>query len=731
MRYTLLFILLFCSGFSAFSGIFFSPQERAYLFHVVKKNQVLDRNIGEFFKYEGEWITVQGQIDFDTLEQIVITEPTLLDIDFEGIKRAPESILAETASKMGLWKLVQILDHPGESAHQTDYNLLVKYLKQQLPDGAYQDRERTRWHKQIRTLLNADLSLLDKRDIVEEIERISLKEKMYILEALDASYKHYTNKLTRRYFDLLGGSNTEFENVLLAAGEGSKTYGLMEEFEKNENGKLNKKQPKGIALFTYQYSIKKSRNGMRDIYPKTDPVIAYHGFNDPENTNVHLSLWGFDAFFQTTVVLKTGGRSYILYANRDSKELSADSAYAYGKTYQYHINTLEKKIIPEIEEDLHGKSGLWVQHARWEERRVKYYDEIRKAEVAMRTYELEKNKKKLKKAQDRYLNYNTAYANARTKKRKTFHRIYAKEQELEYYQDQLFYMKSNLGSAPVDYVYEDSLYKFEDGSYFDPFTQDFHFNSIDNGEFNVRLISIGSKPLADLVDEVQLMVNAMHKSRPNQIKFDFNLEDSFDPNSYRLKALPEAFTKSGKLDSILNYLVDHTKEGRAYLFGGGVGSFGVEGDIISDTAQTELDKYPGLTQKEKTKNRNKPEFKSLRSTKVSIYIDGSAVFKISSYTDPVISTLSEQDSSFKALKDSLHFESDNELLSCLRSLNTFDLIITNLQKRLSSRHDIDVKTIARVSEALTRTREKGVVKYANGPQVVSFMDYQKLQSKSD
>ncbi len=699
---------------------------------MVKKNHVLDRNLGEFFKYDGEWVTVSGQVDFDSLEQIVIAEPTLLDIDFEGIKRAPESILAETASKMGLWKLVQILDHPTESSHETDYKLLVDYLNKELPDGAFQDRDRTRWHKQIRTLLNADLSLLDKRDIVEEIERISLREKMYILEALDASYKFYTNKLTRRYFDLLGGSNTEFENVLLAAGEGSKTYGLMEEFEKKENGKLNKRQPKGIALFTYQYSIKKSKNGMRDIYPKTDPVIAYSGFNDPKNTNIHLSLWGFDAFFQTTVVLKTGGRSYILYANRDSKELSADSAYAYGKTYQYHINTLEKKIIPEIEEDLHGKSGLWVQHARWEERRVKYYDEIRKSEVAMRTYELEKNKKKLKKAQDRYLNYNTAYANARASKRKVFYRIFAKEQELEYYQDQLYYMKSNLGSSPVDYVYEDSLYKFEDGSYFDPFTQDFHFSSIDNGEFNVRLISIGSKPLANLVDEVQLMVNAMHKSVPNQIQFDFTLEDSFDPNSYQLKELPEKFTQSGKLDSILNYLVHHTKEGRAYLFGGGVGAFGVDGAIVSDTAQSELDKYPGLTQKDKAKNREKREFKYLRATKVSIYIDGSAVFKISSYTDPVISTLSEKDSSFKVLKDSLEFETDNELLSCLRSMNTFDLIITNLQKRLSARTDLDMKTIAQVSEALTRTREKAVVKYANGPQIVRFRDYQKLQSsKSD
>src|SRR5690606_35184036 len=143
-------------------------------------------------------------------------------------------------------------------------------------------------------------------------------------------------------------------------------------------------------------------------------IVEYMGYKDPQNTSIHMSLWGFNAFFQTTVVIKSGNLSYVFYASRDTKQLSPDSIYYHGVTYRQHIAELEEKVIPKLEDQLYGKNGYVNSKGRWKENMKHNEEKIRQAELDLRAFQTPHNKK-YKKAQQRYLNYTHAYMDAKNR----------------------------------------------------------------------------------------------------------------------------------------------------------------------------------------------------------------------------------------------------------------------------------------------------------------------------
>ena len=82
----LLFLLLLISHFSWAQNTMLTPEEKAILHHVVIKSPALNRNLGEYFKYEGDTIYFlyksKGEqlrdsiIDYDSIEQIIVYEPS-------------------------------------------------------------------------------------------------------------------------------------------------------------------------------------------------------------------------------------------------------------------------------------------------------------------------------------------------------------------------------------------------------------------------------------------------------------------------------------------------------------------------------------------------------------------------------------------------------------------------------------------------------------------------------
>ncbi|MBI3240276.1 MAG: hypothetical protein HYZ43_15760, partial [Flavobacteriia bacterium] len=54
--YLILFICCFSARLSAQGSIELSAEERAYLYHIVKKSPILDQNIGRYFEYKGPMV---------------------------------------------------------------------------------------------------------------------------------------------------------------------------------------------------------------------------------------------------------------------------------------------------------------------------------------------------------------------------------------------------------------------------------------------------------------------------------------------------------------------------------------------------------------------------------------------------------------------------------------------------------------------------------------------------
>ena len=151
--FTILFLLF--NVFAQAQTTFLTSEERAYFFHIVRKNHVIDNIIGQELEYSGDTVYLNtGDIDYDSLEQLIILEPTNLKIDFEDIKLAPQSILAEAASKMAIWKFINILEDPGANSHRKHYDAFMKSLHSSLPDAAYTSESRNVMHKNVRELID-------------------------------------------------------------------------------------------------------------------------------------------------------------------------------------------------------------------------------------------------------------------------------------------------------------------------------------------------------------------------------------------------------------------------------------------------------------------------------------------------------------------------------------------------------------------------------------------------
>jgi hypothetical protein len=87
-----------------------TPEERAYLFHIVKKSPILNHNFGRYFDYQGPQIKFSnGALNYDSIELVIINQPEALVIRKEEIAKSPKGLIAEAANKMALWELNKTL----------------------------------------------------------------------------------------------------------------------------------------------------------------------------------------------------------------------------------------------------------------------------------------------------------------------------------------------------------------------------------------------------------------------------------------------------------------------------------------------------------------------------------------------------------------------------------------------------------------------------------------------
>ena len=236
-----------------------TPVERAYLFHIVKKSPILEMNMGRYFDYKGPKILFPNKsINYDSIETLIINKPELLIIRKEEISKSEKGLIAEAANKMAVWGLNKLLlaKREGEKElepYQTEYKMFENILIKNLPPSALKSRDGLAVpNRKIFNLLDPSLSFDDKNAFVGSFHFLSKTEKLVTLRAINKTINEYIEIRSFQIYNALGGKAEFFKNVLVAAGDGSTTTGILEEREKDEKGRWNKGLPKAIGLFPYQ-----------------------------------------------------------------------------------------------------------------------------------------------------------------------------------------------------------------------------------------------------------------------------------------------------------------------------------------------------------------------------------------------------------------------------------------------------------------------------------------------
>jgi hypothetical protein len=744
-KYCLLIVLFiaFCATAQLNEGL--TPEERAYLFHVVKKSPILDNNFGRFFDYQGPEIDFpNGTRNYDSIELLIINNPELLIIRKEEIGKSPKGLIAEAANKMAIWELNKVLlakrKHPNNlKQYQNEFDRFERLLKEKLPEAAYRPKGgELQPHPKIYNVLNPSLSLDEKIAVVDAMRFLEITEQLALLEAMNYAINTYVEERSFQIYRHLGGKADTFENVLMAAGDGSGTSGLLEEREKNERGIWNKGLPKAVGLFPYQLiieSIQEKRKTSSSIEPRR---YASHDFKTAGNnklTNIHMDVWGYNTEKQTTVVIEKDGLSYHLFGSEETRFLSPDSSFSGGTTFQAIINDLEFNKIAKVQEKISGRRGFdyWIDYTtkkknsteiKLKKKEMEYsnlgYSPITTSSKPSR--QVKKSKRQARKNNQAIFNGapTTNYQKSERKKlqdeivalQKQFDEYKARIKQLERekqeaidlrarYELRLDHFKRLMGQHWASFEEKDGLYLFEDSSTFDFYTQEFQFPpSAEKENFEVRLIAIPESSLSKSADEVMLHVSVMDATPDYDARINLELNDVFDSDQWTLKQPLFSPKDSVALhlffESLLNRKMDFTIISR----GQGIGKWNGVKTVKNYTPET-LSKYPGNALESKMDS----SFLRLRKSEVLVRIDRTITLEVNSFTDPVKSNISVSNTSMTSAMHKYGL-TQNDFLSAYRTaaiLRALKDEINTLAGRYLQREDA-TKVIDRFNKSWRKVR---------------------------
>ncbi len=689
----------------------FTAEEKAYLFHIVKKSPILEKNIGRYFEYKGPMIEfASGDINYDSIESIIINQPNYLFIRSSEISKSPKGLLSEAANKMALWELNKMLlakrleDETELPFYQHKLEEFENILTKHLPNAALkEDKGLKKPHKKLYNLLDPSLSLDDKVKMIETYHFLNSNEQLGTLSAINLSINEYVKKRTFKFYTSLGGEAEIFENILVAAGDGSNTTGLLEEREKDEQGRWNKGLPKAVGLFPYQLEFNRETNKGSSIEPLRYTKNKFKTVGNNKITNLHFDVWGYNSKKQTTVVIERNGLTYHLFGSGKTRFLSPDSSFSDGATFQSIINQLKTDKIKLLTDKITGKKGFdyWISH--YEKKKTESAKKINKYEREYSEYGYTaittKNKmsRKDKKERERMIEENPNQplkknfqpkTDSNKDKRSQLQEAIVRENEayksyLKYISD-LKYEKENaqkilaeyqlklneynqlMGEKWAAFTYKDGVYTFEDSTQFDMLTQEFQFKENNKEEdFEIRLLSIPYSCLSKDADEVMLHIHLADAEPTYDARLKIQLEDAFDSDKFTLNK--QLITKNDSVavkqlfESIMNKKLPIIITAK----GNGIGKWNGQ-KTIKDENPKELTNYPGVSETERQQQKMDSTFSRLRKTELIIKTKQTIQFEINSYTDPVNSNLTITNPLIQSLitKNNL---SKNDVLSGYRT----------------------------------------------------------------
>jgi len=661
-----------------------SPQDKAYLFHTVKKSPILDQNLGRFFEYRGEEISLpNGTLNYDSIELMIFTQPDLLRIYTDELSKSPKGLLAEAANKQAVWQLNKLLqakraNELEEEDGVASYDTFISFFLEKLPENAF-DKNRTERgiHPKVESVLNPSLSFQDRLSTLNALALLTAKDKKEILEALSYATNKWVEERSKAIFNSLGGEAMFYSNILTAAGDGANTSDAFEEREKDERGRWNSGLTKAVGLFPYQtetfHDPKRNKESVRPALYTVHQFETSGGFR---KTNIHIDVWGYNSDKQTTVVIERAGKAYPLFGGDETRFLSPDSSFTSGLTYYTLINRLQKEIN-DLEEMVSGKRGFdyWIAyHEKRKQGKLLEIDKTEKLLSDLRTspiktndkkYKTKSGKKQRKKNQERVIRY---YEELSMIKRKILELEKLKEEAL--HQQNIKLQQQNkmldlIGRKWVPFQLHNGLFIFEDSATFDMYTQEFVLPATQESEvFEIRLLAIPLTQESQEADEVMLHINIMDATPNYNARIQLELFDAFETDKYELSNALFSAKDSLAVRMLFDALLDKKKALNVHASGGGIGKWNGFQTIIDREAET-LSSYPGHTKEEQFTAKMDSAFLRLRCSQVYIHVDREISIAINSFTDPVVSNFNDISDVLRNKHASFQL-SNNELLSAYR-----------------------------------------------------------------
>ena len=702
----LFFILPIVSFSQVNDGL--TPTERAYLFHIVKKSPILDHSIGRLIEYTGPLIKFKNnEINYDSLELLIINQPDYLIIRKDEIAKAPKGVINEAANKMAIWELNKLLlSYTNTKIEDENIKDLAKFedlLIAYFPPNALKEKNNEKIiQPKLKQLLNPSLTFDEKVAFVQSMHFLDFEDGIIVLSALNKAINEFVEKRSFEIYQSLGGKAEVYRNVLVAAGDGSSTSGILDEREKDEKGRWNKGLPKAVGLFPYQLvkssdASKKQQKISSQLFATTDFTTV----GENRSTNLHFDVWGYNSKKQTTVVIEKNGLNYHLFGSGETRFLSPDSTFSTGETFQKTIVDLEKNKIGQLNEVIYGKKGFdyWIDYQTKKKNAVELkikeneytYSDLHSQPILTNEKGAKKSnpsnykngkgstdyqpstrsRKEKKKSQNEIVQLYNTYENY---KRKIAQLEKDKQTALdlkEQYQYTLGIYKRNMGYKWAKFEEKDGLYTFEDSSTFDLYTQEFIFPPKKEKEgFEIRLISIPNHSLSNEADEVMLHISLIDAKPHYSSKIQLQLNDVFESDKYNLNRSLFSLKDSLALVQVFEGLKNKKIPFQLHVRGQGEGIWnGIQ--TLKNKHAISFNNYPGETLEARQKAKMDSTFMRLRTSELFIHLDRELTIEINSFTDPVQSNIAINSAEMIQLMK-LNNWTKNDVLSALRSLSLLE-----------------------------------------------------------
>jgi hypothetical protein len=675
-----------------------TPEIQAYLFHIVRKSPILENNVGSAFEYSGPLVRLpDNSINYDSIDKILTVSPNLLIIRTDILAKSPKGILIEACNKTSIYEICRQIQKYAEDDPISALPLLDRYLTlffNQLPNEMKRGKLYELLLDPIQSpILQTNYSFNERLYNLQMNGHTKATDHKILLDAQGKAMDQTIEERTRSLFQLLGGTSTLFESILMAAGDGSYTEGMLQERDKDDQGTFNKGLPRAIGLFPYEIELSTDKKILRTKRIATKDLFTV---GNQKLTQLHFDVWGYNSTNQTTVIIDKGGRQYPLFGSQTTRFLTPDSTFSTGNTFMKVLNDLNDVTYKELKEQLEGKNGLNQQVSHTQQQLGEIETLINQKEGDLGELYKEdyrtKNRAKRKELKQRKNDDPNLALKPKTKARKKeknnrqtdLIELYAGYDEtLEVlealieerdevakefaHRDKIFrWYQHLLGEQWMKFTSSNGLYTFEDGTTFDIFTQELTFLPSDTSEFvEIRLLSIPEDYEGENSDEIMMHISMVDARPFYDADFEVNFEDVFKPDAYAFKG--QIFTEKDTafFRKFFEAFNKNALPIELSLEGMGIGLW-KDSLIIRDLEQAELKGYPGNTIEEKQASRESLAFKSLRHAALQVKINRSLQIHIESATDPVVSNLTSTQLPIESILKTNNV-SKNELLSVLRT----------------------------------------------------------------